>query len=363
VTSSNSFIKQAANSVQLFEMNRGPGKMYSSNSSAPAYNLLDHPEVRRPQMSNESYQNESRRIDYNRSHGYNFFDQRMNNPPAYHDSSLQGNANGIMGPRIPPPPYAEEYSNETQPLLHRVQSIDSMDEDMNNQSNFDEMRSNLKLGMSCVWAILAGVTYASCRVMLKNVQLNAVDLTITSALVQIFVSVTFVTCCQCQRLWPKPPAGNYHKIFLVLYSFLFGIQSLCGIEVFNMLHFTDAEAAITLISVTTPILSCVILREPIRVWKLVFVPLLVVSISAIIKPPLVFQHLISIRDDGNESTMTIGLLAGVLGVAIFGGLACVAIYATGPNVNNGLLIFYSGFAAFLIGVLASKGDSEQKTGY
>ena len=59
-------------------------------------------------------------------------------------------------------------------------------------------------------------------------------------------------------------------------------------------------------------------------------------------------------------TMTIGLLAGVLGVAIFGGLACVAIYATGPNVNNGLLIFYSGFAAFLIGVLASKGDSEQK---
>ena len=58
--------------------------------------------------------------------------------------------------------------------------------------------------------------------------------------------------------------------------------------------------------------------------------------------------------------MTIGLLAGVLGVAIFGGLACVAIYATGPNVNNGLLIFYSGFAAFLIGVLASKGDSEQK---
>ena len=83
---------------------------------------------------------------------------------------------------------------------------------------------------------------------------------ITKCIFQIFVSVTFVTCCQCQRLWPKPPAGNYHKIFLVLYSFLFGIQSLCGIEVFNMLHFKDAEAAITLISVTTPILSCVILR-------------------------------------------------------------------------------------------------------
>ena len=86
---------------------------------------------------------------------------------------------------VTPPPYIEEYNNESQPLLRRVQSIDSMDEDMNNQSNFDEMRSNLKLGMSCVWAILAGVTYASCRVMLKNVQLNAVDLTITSALVQV----------------------------------------------------------------------------------------------------------------------------------------------------------------------------------
>ena len=72
----NSFIKLATNSVQLFEMNRGPGKMYSSNSSAPAYNLLDHPEVRRPQMSNETYQNESRRINYNRSHSYNFYDRR-----------------------------------------------------------------------------------------------------------------------------------------------------------------------------------------------------------------------------------------------------------------------------------------------
>ena len=64
-------------------MNRGPGKMYSSNSSAPAYNLLDHPEVMRPQMSNETYQNESRRIDYNRSHGYNYYDRRY-----YHTNQL-----------------------------------------------------------------------------------------------------------------------------------------------------------------------------------------------------------------------------------------------------------------------------------
>ena len=57
---------------------------------------------------------------------------------------------------------------------------------------------------------------------------------------------------------------------------------------------------------------------------------------------------------------TIGLIAAILGVAILGSLACVAVFVTGPHVKNGLLIFYSGFASFLVAVLASREDHNQK---
>ena len=76
---------------------------------------------------------------------------------------------------------------------------------------------------------------------------------------QILVPGLFVTFCQCQRLWPKV-AGNKNKIFLVLYAFLYGIENLCSIAVFNMLKFDNAEAIISLMILSTPILSLVILR-------------------------------------------------------------------------------------------------------
>ena len=53
-------------------------------------------------------------------------------------------------------------------------------------------------------------------------------------------------------------------------------------------------------------------------------------------------------------------MAGVVGVAIIGGLANTAIAATGKSVSNGTLIFYAGFASFLIGVLASRADHTQR---
>ena len=54
------------------------------------------------------------------------------------------------------------------------------------------------------------------------------------------------------------------------------------------------------------------------------------------------------------------MLAGIVGVTLIGGLSNVSIAVTGPFVHNGILIFYGGFASFLVGVLASRADSTQK---
>lgn len=54
------------------------------------------------------------------------------------------------------------------------------------------------------------------------------------------------------------------------------------------------------------------------------------------------------------------MLSGIVGVAIIGGLANTAIAATGSTVNNGILIFYSGFTTCLVGVLASRADAGQR---
>ncbi len=51
-----------------------------------------------------------------------------------------------------------------------------------------------------------------------------------------------------------------------------------------------------------------------------------------------------------DNRITIGMLAGVLGVAILGGLANVAVSATSQSIGNGLLIFYGGFARFALNV-------------
>ena len=42
--------------------------------------------------------------------------------------------------------------------------------------------------------------------------------------------------------------------------------------------------------------------------------------------------------------VTVGMLAGIVGVTLIGGLSNVSIAVTGPFVYNGILIFYGGFA-------------------
>ena len=79
----------------------------------------------------------------------------------------------------------EEYS-ETQPLLRRRQSPDSTSESIEESSgNFNDLRSNVKIGIATFWSLLAGITFSGCRILLKHVYLNGIDLTIVSAMVQV----------------------------------------------------------------------------------------------------------------------------------------------------------------------------------
>ena len=101
--------------------------------------------------------------------------------------------------------------------------------------------------------------------------------------------------------------------------------------------------------------------------------------ATLIKPPMIFDLIDHVKYKGKINIIflkflnilkifyfyfaelsTLGLVAAILGVAILGSLACVAVFVTGPHVKNGLLIFYSGFASFLVGVLASREDGSQR---
>merc|ERR1712241_429340 len=75
--------------------------------------------------------------------------------------------------------------------------------------------------------------------------MDVIEVTLVGALVQIVLSGIFVSFCQCHRLWPLPPAGNRHKVFLVLYAFLYGILALSSIFIFGMMDQYDAEALIS----------------------------------------------------------------------------------------------------------------------
>ena len=174
------------------------------------------------------------------------------------------------------------------------------------------------------------------------------------------MSGLFVSLCQCQRLWPTTEARNRHKLFLVLYAFLYGILALCSVVVYDMLNQFDAETLTCFTILTTPIMSLLITREPMKIWKLFFIPLLLASIIVIVRPPLIFNYEHpedNFQEDGN---FTIGMLSGIVGVALVGGVANTAIAVTSSSVFNGILIFYGGFASFLVTVLASKADSSQR---
>ena len=113
-------------------------------------------------------------------------------------------------------------------------------EDTIDDSGFDYQ--NVNVGMASFWAIVAGISFSGCRILMQNLKLNTIEVTLVGAFVQIVLSGLFVSFCQCHRLWPSPPAGkkicvywpfwllfvifdNFNlaaKMFLVVFCLLFG---------------------------------------------------------------------------------------------------------------------------------------------
>ena len=67
--------------------------------------------------------------------------------------------------------------------------------------------------MSAFWAVVAGISFSGCRILMQNIKLDVIEVTLVGALMQILLSGIFVSFCQCHRLWPLPPAGKKGDIF------------------------------------------------------------------------------------------------------------------------------------------------------
>ena len=64
------------------------------------------------------------------------------------------------------------------------------------------------MGIAAFWAVVAGVSFSGCRILMQNLTMDVIEVTLVGALVQILLSGIFVSFCQCHRLWPLPPAGK-----------------------------------------------------------------------------------------------------------------------------------------------------------
>ena len=67
--------------------------------------------------------------------------------------------------------------------------------------------------MASFWAVVAGISFSGCRILMQNLKLNTIEVTLVGAFVQIVLSGIFVSFCQCHRLWPSPPAGKKNLCF------------------------------------------------------------------------------------------------------------------------------------------------------
>lgn len=191
-------------------------------------------------------------------------------------------AAAAANPSAPPPYFEHAMENgENQPLL----GVRTLSE--SSEVRFDP--STVKVGMATFWSVFSGICFGGCRLLLQNIPMSVTELTMVGGLIYIIIAGLFVTACQCSRLWPNQ-ADNRAKLFLVLYAFLSGIMFLCSIEVFDMLNIFDAEFVTCCLLVTTPILSLIILKEPLRLWKLTFVPVIILAMLVIIRPPLIFNN-------------------------------------------------------------------------
>ena len=77
--------------------------------------------------------------------------------------------------------------------------------------------------MASFWAIVAGISFSGCRILMQNLKLNTIEITLVGAFVQIVLSGLFVSFCQCHRLWPSPPAGKKKSVFFGHFGFFWAI--------------------------------------------------------------------------------------------------------------------------------------------
>ena len=91
--------------------------------------------------------------------------------------------------------------NNTKLHLFKTISEDTIDD-----SGFDYQ--NVNVGMASFWAVVAGISFSGCRILMQNLKLNTIEVTLVGAFVQIVLSGIFVSFCQCHRLWPSSPAGK-----------------------------------------------------------------------------------------------------------------------------------------------------------
>ena len=146
---------------------------------------------------------------------------------------------------------------------------------------------------------------------------------------QILISGLFVSFCQCKRLWPGLEARNNHKLFLVLFvswsfselyikthaTFFFNRHFCMELKHFVRLWFMmiwinlmlklylhywlflllsclwSSTSKIWITKKKCLTFSYVICycREPLKIWKLLFIPLMLLSLTVIIRPPIIFS--------------------------------------------------------------------------
>ena len=94
-------------------------------------------------------------------------------------------------------------------------------------------------------------------------------------------------------IWTQkvPNEALFNGLFCstIFQAFLYGIMALSSIVVYDMLNQFDAESLTSFTILSTPLMCLIILKEPLRIWKFMLIPLILMAIIVITKPPVLFR--------------------------------------------------------------------------
>ena len=66
----------------------------------------------------------------------------------------------------------------------RDHSEESFDDSIE-EANFEALRNGMNMGSAAFWAVAAGIVYSGCRIMVQNIEVNAIEMVIVGSLVQV----------------------------------------------------------------------------------------------------------------------------------------------------------------------------------